>query len=59
LQVEDGHHGDADVRVTADSETWLAVLASEKSLPWALLRRPIRIEGSRKLLVAFRNCFPS
>jgi hypothetical protein len=48
LQVEDGHHGDADVRVTAD-----------KSLPWALLRRPIRIEGSRKLLVAFRNCFPS
>jgi putative sterol carrier protein len=59
LQVQDGHHGEADVRVTADSETWLAVLAREKSLPLALLRRRIRIEGSRKLLVAFRNCFPS
>jgi hypothetical protein len=59
LQVQDGHHGEADVRVTADSETWLAVLAREKSLPLALLRRRIRIGGSRKLLVAFRNCFPS
>ena len=59
LQVEDGHRGEADLRVTADSETWLGFLAKERSLLWALLRRHIRIKGSPKLLVAFGKCFPS
>ncbi|HMF15788.1 MAG TPA: SCP2 sterol-binding domain-containing protein [Gemmataceae bacterium] len=59
LQVQDGHFGKADLRVTADSETWLGFLAKEKSLLWALLRRRIRIKGSPRLLVAFGKCFPS
>ena len=59
LQVQDGHQGEADLRVTADSETWLGFLAKERSLLWALLRRQIRIKGSPKLLVAFGKCFPS
>src|SRR6059036_2673105 len=59
LQVRDGHQGEADLRVTADSETWLGFLAKERSLLWALLRRRIRIKGSPKLLVAFGKCFPS
>ena len=59
LQVQDGHQGEADLRVTADSETWLGFLAKERSLLWALLRRRIRIKGSPKLLVAFGKCFPS
>jgi alkyl sulfatase BDS1-like metallo-beta-lactamase superfamily hydrolase len=59
LQVRDGHQGEADLRVTADSETWLGFLAKERSLLWALLRRRIRIKGSPKLLVAFSKCFPS
>ena len=59
LQVQDGHQGEADLRVTADSETWLGFLAKERSLLWALLRRSIRIKGSPKLLVAFGKCFPS
>ena len=59
LQVQDGHQGEADLRVTADSETWLGFLAKERSLLWALLRRKIRIKGSPKLLVAFGKCFPS
>jgi Fe-S-cluster-containing hydrogenase component 2 len=59
LQVQDGHHGEADLRVTADSETWLGFLAKERGLLWALLRRKIRIKGSPKLLVAFGKCFPS
>src|SRR5262249_17480958 len=59
LQVQDGHHGEADLRVTADSETWLGFLAKERSLLWALLRRRIRIKGSPKLLIAFGKCFPS
>jgi alkyl sulfatase BDS1-like metallo-beta-lactamase superfamily hydrolase len=59
LQVQDGHQGEADLKVTADSETWLGFLAKERSLLWALLRRRIRIKGSPKLLVAFGKCFPS
>jgi ferredoxin len=59
LNVQDGHHGQADLQVTADSETWLGFLAKERSLLWALLRRRIRIKGSPRLLVAFGKCFPS
>jgi alkyl sulfatase BDS1-like metallo-beta-lactamase superfamily hydrolase len=59
LQVDDGHQGEADLHVTADSETWLGFLAKERSLLWALLRSKIRINGSPKLLVAFGKCFPS
>src|SRR5438132_8637339 len=59
LQVQDGHQGEVDLHVIADSETWLGFLAKERSLLWALLRRRIRIKGSPKLLVAFGKCFPS
>jgi ferredoxin len=59
LQVQDGHQGEADLRVTADSETWLSFLAKERSLLWALLHRKVRIRGSPRLLVAFGKCFPS
>ncbi len=59
VQVRDGHEGEADLCVTADSETWLGFLAKERSLLWALLRRKIRIKGSPKLLVAFGKCIPS
>jgi hypothetical protein len=59
LQVHDGHEGEPDLRVIADSETWLGFLAKERSLLWALLRRKIRIKGSPKLLLAFGKCFPS
>ena len=59
LQIQDGHQGEADLLVTADSETWLGFLAKERSLLWALLRRRIRIKGSPKLLVAFGKCFPT
>jgi hypothetical protein len=59
LQTQDGHHGEADLHVTADSQTWLGFLAKERSLVWAVLRRKIRIKGSPKLLLAFGKCFPS
>ena len=41
------------------TETWLGILAKERSLLWALLRRRIRIKGSPRLLVAFGKSFPS
>jgi alkyl sulfatase BDS1-like metallo-beta-lactamase superfamily hydrolase len=59
LLVESGHQGKGDIRITADSATWLGFLAKERSLLWALLRRRIRIKGSPRLLVAFGRCFPS
>jgi Fe-S-cluster-containing hydrogenase component 2 len=59
LQVQEGHQGEADLHVTADSETWLGFLAKERGLLWALLRRRIRIKGSPKLLLDFGKCFPT
>jgi ferredoxin len=34
-------------------------LRKEASLPWALLRRRVRLKGSPRLLLAFGRCFPS
>ena len=59
LQVSEGHSGQADLHVTADTKTWLGFLAKESNLVWAILRRKLRIKGSPKLLLAFGKCFPS
>lgn len=59
LKVEEGHEGQAGLRVTADSRTWLRFLAKEETLLWALLRRKIRLRGSPRLLLDFGRCFPS
>ena len=59
LHVSEGHHGDANLHVTADTKTWLGFLAKERNLVWALVRRKIRIKGSPRLLLAFGKCFPS
>ncbi len=59
LEVREGLVGRADLKVTADSGTWLGFVAKERNLIWALLRRRIRIKGSPRLLLAFGKCFPS
>jgi putative sterol carrier protein len=59
IAVKDGHVGQPDLQVTADSKTWLGFLKKEKSVVWALLRRTIRLQGPLKLLVAFGKCFPA
>lgn len=59
LQVLEGHSETPDLRVTADSWTWLSFLRKESNLVWALIRRKIRIQGSPRLLLAFGRCFPS
>jgi ferredoxin len=59
IRVEPGHVGEPDLRVTADSRTWLGFLAKERSLVWALIRRKIRLKGAPRLLVAFGRCFPT
>lgn len=59
LNTSPGHVGTADLAVTADGDIWLGFLAGEKNLPWALLRRKIRLKGSPRLLLRFGQCFPA
>ncbi|HET7213180.1 MAG TPA: SCP2 sterol-binding domain-containing protein [Terriglobia bacterium] len=59
LEVQEGHEGEADLRITVDGETWLRFLRKDTSLLWALLTRKIRIHGSPRLLLSFSRCFPS
>ncbi|MGH9739050.1 MAG: SCP2 sterol-binding domain-containing protein [Candidatus Acidiferrales bacterium] len=59
LQVSEGHTGAPDLRLTADTQTWLRFLRKEANLVWAILRRKIRIHGSPRLLLDFARCFPS
>ncbi len=58
ITVKDGHVGQRDLHVTADSQTWIGFLRKERNVVWALLRRKIRLAGPLKLLVAFGKCFP-
>jgi hypothetical protein len=58
ISVKQGHVGQPDLHVTADSQTWVGFLRKEKNVVWALLRRKIRLDGPLKLLVAFGKCFP-
>jgi ferredoxin len=59
VRATEGHEGNADLSLTADSEIWLRFLRKEANLVWALLRRKIRLHGSPRLLLAFARCFPS
>ncbi len=59
ITVAEGHTVDPDLRVMADSKTWLKFLAGEKNILWALITRKIRVKGRLKLLKDFGRCFPS
>jgi ferredoxin len=59
ITVEEGHVGEPDLHVIADTKTWLGFLRQEKSIVWAILRRKVRINGPPKLLLAFGKCFPA
>jgi Fe-S-cluster-containing hydrogenase component 2 len=59
LEIQTGHIGNPDIRILADSESWLGFLRKEKSLIWQLIRGKIRIKGSPRLLLQFGKCFPT
>ncbi len=59
ITIETGLKGTPNLRIIADSETWLGFLAKEKNLVWALLTRKIKLRGNPKWLAAFAKCFPS
>ena len=58
LDINDGHVGQADLAVTADSKSWISFLAQEMHLAKALITRKIKFKGSHKLMKAFAKCFP-
>jgi len=57
LTIAEGHVGSADISVTTDATAWLEFLYKERSLPWMLLTRKLRIKGRPSLLTAFGKCF--
>lgn len=59
LEVLDTHVGFPNMKITADSDTWLKFLAKEYNLIWAFLFGKIRIQGNPRLMLAFKKCFPS
>ncbi len=58
-RVEHGLSGTAQLRITADSDSWLRFLARERSLPRLLLTGRLRLWGHPRWLVKFGKCFPS
>jgi ferredoxin len=59
LQVQDGHVGQAQLGIIADSRTWIRFVRKELSILVGLVTGRIRLKGSPRLLLAFGKCFPS
>jgi ferredoxin len=59
IDVQRGHVENANLRITADSKSWLGFLKKEKNIVWEMLRRKIRLRGDPRLLLQFGKCFPS
>jgi len=57
IQVKQGHVGVPDVRVDADTETWLRVIHKETPILKEIIFRRIRVKGPLKLFKAFGGCF--
>jgi NAD-dependent dihydropyrimidine dehydrogenase PreA subunit len=59
LEVREGLHGDAKLKVTADGASWVRFLNKEMSILRALVMGRVRLKGSPSLLLAFGKCFPA
>ncbi|MBC7996932.1 MAG: SCP2 sterol-binding domain-containing protein [Leptolyngbya sp.] len=57
VKIIDSIEGEADLKITADSQTWLKFLVNKQTLPMALITRKIRLTGPPKLLIQFGKCF--
>lgn len=58
IRVEHGLHGEANLTVRADAQSWVRFLNHKLTGVFAVMTRRIRIEGDPRLLIAFGNCFP-
>jgi Fe-S-cluster-containing hydrogenase component 2 len=55
--VQNGHKGDADIHISADSRAWLGFLHKDRSIFMEIILRRIRVKGSIGLLKKFGECF--
>lgn len=56
LDVQEGFIGEPDLKVIADSETWVRMLNEEVSLPKALITRKLKLKGSPARMKEFKSC---
>jgi hypothetical protein len=59
LRVLPGHQGQPNLRVVADSRTWIRFLNHEVSILRCLVTLKIRLSGPPQLLIDFGRCFPT
>lgn len=59
LEVKDGLHGKATIRLIASEAAWIGFVRKERSLVRGLLTFGIKIKGNPKLMLRFGQCFPS
>ncbi len=57
ISVQGGHAGLPDIRVHADTKTWLQVLHKESTMSKEIIFRRIRVKGPMQLFKAFGRCF--
>ena len=57
LTVLRGHHGDPDVRVRVDGDTWLRIIRGRTSPVWAVITGRMWATGNLKRLADFQGCF--
>ena len=56
VSVQEGHNGDADLRINTDSETWVRILNEEISPFSALITGKMRLKGNPLYLKKFKSC---
>jgi Fe-S-cluster-containing hydrogenase component 2 len=56
ISVQEGFEGTADLKVIADSETWVKMLNEQVSLPKALITRKLKLKGSPARMKEFKSC---
>lgn len=59
LTVEQGHHGQPQLKVRVDSRAWFAFIYKERGLLSMLASGRLRLLGNPRYLVAFGKCFPT
>jgi ferredoxin len=58
IQVSKVHTGQANLEVSVDAEWWIQFLGKQRSLPWGLVRRKLRLKGKPGPLLALGRLCP-
>jgi putative sterol carrier protein len=57
IALAEGHHGTPNVRIVADSATWVKISNQQMGVVRALATRKLRVRGDLRLLQKFATCF--